>query len=83
MHLVRIAVRCLAVYVFLLALLRFAGKRTIQQSTPFDFVLALIIGDLADDAIWAGAPIAQFVVSAETLLLTKFMLTLHKLRRSV
>jgi uncharacterized membrane protein YcaP (DUF421 family) len=77
----RIALRCLVAYAFLVMLLRLAGKRTIYQGTAFDFVLALIMGDLLDDAIWAEVPIAQFVVAASTLVLTKLMLTRHKLSR--
>jgi uncharacterized membrane protein YcaP (DUF421 family) len=63
----RVAVRSLAAFVFLLALLRLAGKRAIAQGTPFDFVLALILGDLVDDLLWAEVPASQFVVAAGTL----------------
>jgi uncharacterized membrane protein YcaP (DUF421 family) len=63
----RIAVRSLAAFVFLLGLLRRAGKRAIAQGTPFDFVLALILGDLVDDLLWAEVPASQFVVAAGTL----------------
>jgi uncharacterized membrane protein YcaP (DUF421 family) len=68
-------------YLFLLLLLRIAGKRTIKQGSPFDFVLALIIGDLVDDAIWAEVAISQFVVAAATLLLMKLVMTLRRLPR--
>ena len=44
MDLVRIAVRAVTAYLFLLACVRWSGKRTIRQSSPFDFVLALVIG---------------------------------------
>jgi uncharacterized membrane protein YcaP (DUF421 family) len=74
----RVGVRCLIAYSFLLMLLRLSGKRTIQQGTSFDFVLALILGDLIDDAIWAEVPVAQFVIAATTLILTKLVATLHK-----
>jgi uncharacterized membrane protein YcaP (DUF421 family) len=61
-------------YLFLLVLLRLAGKRSIRSGSPFDFVLALTIGDLIDDAVWAEVPVAQFVVAATTLVLTKLLM---------
>jgi uncharacterized membrane protein YcaP (DUF421 family) len=76
----RIAVRALAAYVFLLILLRIAGKRAIRHGSPFDFVLALVIGDLVDNAIWAEVPMLQFVVAASTLVLMKLVLTVRRLR---
>jgi uncharacterized membrane protein YcaP (DUF421 family) len=80
MDLASIAVRALATYAFMLFLLRLAGKRAVKEGTPFDFVLALILGDLVDDAVWAEVPMAQFVLAAATLLLIKLILTLAKLR---
>jgi uncharacterized membrane protein YcaP (DUF421 family) len=77
----RVAIRCLVAYVFLLALLRLAGKRTVGEGTPFDFVLALIIGDLVDDAIWTEVPVAQFIVATTTLVLAKLAASVHKVRR--
>jgi uncharacterized membrane protein YcaP (DUF421 family) len=71
----RTGLRALLAYLILLFLLRVAGKRTVKQGSPFDFVLALIVGDLIDDAIWAEVPIAQFVVAAATLLLMKLLMT--------
>ena len=79
MELGSIAVRGLATYVFLLALLRLAGKRVIKEGTSFDFVLALILGDLIDDAVWSEAPFAQFVVAVSTLVLLKLLFTVQKL----
>lgn len=76
----RTALRCLVAYLFLLGLLRLAGKGSIRSGSPFDFVLALTIGDLIDDAVWAEVPIAQFFVAAATLVLTKFLMTWHRLR---
>jgi uncharacterized membrane protein YcaP (DUF421 family) len=78
----RIVARCLVAYGFLLFLLRLAGKRTLHEGTAFEFVLALLIGDLVDDAIWREVPMAQFAVATATLVLTKLALTMHKLRTS-
>jgi uncharacterized membrane protein YcaP (DUF421 family) len=43
--------RGLAVYLFLLGILRVAGKRTLAQSTPFDFALLLIISETTQQAM--------------------------------
>jgi uncharacterized membrane protein YcaP (DUF421 family) len=67
----RIGIRAALAYIFLLALLRLAGKATIYQGTPFDFVLALVLGDIVDDALWSEVPMAQFVVAATSLVLMK------------
>jgi uncharacterized membrane protein YcaP (DUF421 family) len=65
--LLRTGVAALFAYVVLLALLRLAGKRTIAQGTAFDFVLALVLGDLVDDLLWSDVPAAAFLVAVGTL----------------
>jgi len=45
-------------------------------------VLALILGDMIDDAVWSEVPFAQFVVAASTLVLLKLLFTLPKLRQA-
>jgi uncharacterized membrane protein YcaP (DUF421 family) len=67
----RVALRVLTAYLFLLALLRFAGRQSIRHGTPFDFVLALVLGDLIDNAIWAEVPFAHFAIASTTLVLTR------------
>jgi uncharacterized membrane protein YcaP (DUF421 family) len=76
----RIAVRAALTFVFLLALMRTAGKRAIRHGTTFDVVLAMVIGDLVDDALWSEVPMAQFIVAASTLVLTKLSLTFYKVQ---
>jgi uncharacterized membrane protein YcaP (DUF421 family) len=78
MDLVSVAVRAAASYVFLLFLLRLAGKRAVKEGTTFDFVLALVLGDLVDDAVWADVPMAQFVIAAGTLVFLKLGLTAQR-----
>jgi uncharacterized membrane protein YcaP (DUF421 family) len=80
MDLLRIAVRCLITYIFLLVVMRLAGKRVVRHAESFDFVLALILGDLVDDALWSEVPVAQFVIATATLVFMKLSLTAHKLR---
>jgi len=63
----RIAVRAVFAYLVLLALLRASGKRTVAEGTPFAFVLALVIGDMVDDVLWAQVSAAQFTVGVSAL----------------
>lgn len=65
----RIAIRAVFAYVFVLAMLRVSGRRTVGQGDTASFVLALIIGDLFDDLFWAEVSAAQFVVAAGTLVI--------------
>jgi len=71
----RIAVRAVLVYVFALALVRASGKRSVKHADVTTFVLAVILGDLFDDALWADVPMAEFVVGAGTLALTHVLVS--------
>ena len=79
----RTAIRCIVAYLFLVVLLRLAGKRSIRSGSPFDFVLALTLGDLIDDAVWSEVPVAQFIVAATTLVVTKFLMTWRRLQTPI
>jgi uncharacterized membrane protein YcaP (DUF421 family) len=70
MSLIAIAVRSLACYCYLLALVRMSGKRTVWQGSPLDFVVALILGDLVDDFLWAEVGAAEFCVATAILIAT-------------
>lgn len=70
------ALRAVAAYVFLLALLRVSGKRLVAEATGIQFVLAIILGDLVDDAIFATVPFAQLVVAAGALTLFHLMIAI-------
>jgi len=67
MELHKIVLRALLAYIFLLILLRVSGKRTVAEGTSFDFILALILGDMIDDAVWAEVPFSQFIVATSAL----------------
>lgn len=67
----RIAVRAAFAFVFLLALVRLSGKRSVAQGGALDFVLALIFGDLVDDVLWAEVAGSQFVAAVGTLFLLR------------
>jgi uncharacterized membrane protein YcaP (DUF421 family) len=65
----RIVIRVVFGYVIMLALIRLSGKRTVKHSSPFDFTIALIAGDMIDDLLWAEVPAAQFVVAVGVLMI--------------
>lgn len=65
----RIAIRALIAFVYLLTLVRISGKRTVSESSPFDLAVAIVIGDLIDDLLWAEVPVAQFIVGGGTIFL--------------
>ena len=65
----RILVRAVFAYLFIVLLMRLSGKRAVAEATTFDFVLAIIIGDMFDDLFGAEVPAAQFVVATGVLVL--------------
>lgn len=68
MDLGRIAVRAIVAYLYLLFMARTTGKRVVVQATPFDFVVALILGDLVDDALWAEVSMAKFAAGTGSII---------------
>lgn len=76
MELWRIAVRALVAYVYLLVTTRASGKSVVSQSTPFDFVVALILGDVIDDALWAEVPVAKFAGAVSSIVLCDVLVKL-------
>jgi uncharacterized membrane protein YcaP (DUF421 family) len=66
----RIIVRVVVAYIILLGLVRLSGKRTIKQGSPFDFTVALIVGDIVDNYVWGEVATGEFVVAATVLLAT-------------
>ena len=78
-----ILVRTLVAYVFLLAMLRASGKRVVAEATGMQLVLAILIGDLVDDAMFGSVPFAQFVVAAGSLTMVQVLVAIaayHNLR---
>lgn len=68
MDLWRIAVRAAIGYVYALVLVRLTGKRVVSQLTPIHFAVAVVLGDLFDDLMWAEVTVAEFFAAAGTLL---------------
>ena len=69
MDLWRIIVRVLFGYVFALAVIRIAGKRTVSRTDVSSCVVLIVIGDMFDDLLWGDVPAAQFVVGIGALVL--------------
>jgi uncharacterized membrane protein YcaP (DUF421 family) len=69
-----VLVRTVVAYLFLLALLRMAGKRLVAEATGMQLVLAILIGDLVDDAMFGSVPFAQFVVAAGSLTMAQVLM---------
>ena len=67
MHPLRVAVRAIVAFLYLCVTTRVSGKRVVNQATPFDFIVALIIGDLIDDALWAEVSMMKFGVAVASI----------------
>jgi uncharacterized membrane protein YcaP (DUF421 family) len=70
MDLYKIAIRAVLAYIVLLALMRVSDKRIVSGASARDFVVAVIIGDLIDDLIWAEVGAAEFAVATGGIMLT-------------
>jgi uncharacterized membrane protein YcaP (DUF421 family) len=57
------AARATAIYVFLLVVLRLLGKRAVGDATAFDFMVALILGEVVDEPIYGDVPLIQGVIA--------------------
>jgi uncharacterized membrane protein YcaP (DUF421 family) len=75
----RIVVRVVFMWVVMQLLVRLSGKKTVNQGTPFDFALAVILGDLMDDLMWAEVAASQFVVATGVLMLVHSILSVLRI----
>lgn len=57
------AARASFVYVFLLLVVRVLGKREVGATSAFDFLVALILGELVDEIIYGDVTILQGVTA--------------------
>lgn len=53
------AVRCVAVYVMVLVVIRLLGKRTVGNFTAFDLLVALMLGEVVDELIYGDVSFLQ------------------------
>ena len=72
-------VRGLVVYLFLFVIFRIVGKRTLSETTTFDFVLLLIISETTTDAlIGEDYSLMACFIMVSTLIGTEFLFSLLK-----
>jgi len=57
------ALRALAVYVVMLFIIRVLGKRTVGNFAAFDLLVALMLGEVADEIIYGDVSMAQGFVA--------------------
>ena len=70
-------VRALAVYLFIIVLLRLTGKRQIGQLSPFDLVLLLILSNAVQNSMNAGDnSLIGGLILATTLVLVNYLIGL-------
>jgi uncharacterized membrane protein YcaP (DUF421 family) len=81
MDLPHIVVRVLFAWVFVQALLRVSGKRTVRQGDAASFVVAVVIGDMVDDFFWAEVPAAEFVVATGVIVLLHVLASIDSFHR--
>lgn len=73
--------RALTIFGFLLVLMRFVGRRTLGEMTPFDFVLLLILGETTQQALLGDDfSVTNAMIVIATLLGADITLSLIKQR---
>ena len=73
--------RAAALYFVLLLLIRLSGRRSLQETTPFDLVLLLVIGEATQQALLGeDFSMVNSVVVIATLLLINVLLSQLKRR---
>ncbi|ROH86019.1 DUF421 domain-containing protein [Stagnimonas aquatica] len=76
-----LVLRAIAVYGFLLLMLRLTGKRQVGQLAPFDFVLLLILSNAVQNSMNAGDnSLVGGLVSAATLVALNYLTGLATFR---
>lgn len=64
-------IRGVAIYLILLVIIRLSGRRTMDQATPFDFVLLLIVAETTQQAL-LGDDFS--ITNAVVLIVTLFLM---------
>ena len=65
---VQMALRVIAVYAIMLAMVRLASKRFLSKASAFDVVVAIMLGSIMSRAINGSAPFLPTVVASAALL---------------
>lgn len=66
------AARAVAVYAVMLAIIRVSGKRTIGTFSAFDFLVALMLGEVVDELIYGDVSMAQGFVAVGVIALMHY-----------
>ncbi|HEY7407139.1 MAG TPA: YetF domain-containing protein [Gemmatimonadaceae bacterium] len=66
------AARAVAVYAVMLAIIRFSGKRTIGMFSAFDFLVAIMLGEVVDEIIYGSVSMAQGFVGLGVIALLHY-----------
>ena len=66
------AARAVAVYAVMLAVIRLSGKRTIGSFTAFDFLVALMLGEVVDEIIYGSVSMTQGMVGIGVIVLLHY-----------
>ena len=72
--------RAALLYVATLALIRLGKKRFLGRGTPFDVVIAIVIGSIAARAIIGGSPILPSLAAIATLIALHWLFSLGAMR---
>ncbi|MBC9031286.1 DUF421 domain-containing protein [Sphingomonas sp. JC676] len=74
------AARAALLYVATLTLIRLGKKRFLGRGTPFDVVIAIVIGSIAARAILGGSPILPSLAAIATLIALHWLFSLGAMR---
>jgi uncharacterized membrane protein YcaP (DUF421 family) len=66
------AVRSAALYVIMLIVIRFMGKRTVGNFSAFDLLVALMLGEVVDEIIYGDVSFLQGIVSISVIAISKY-----------
>ena len=66
------AARAVAVYAVMLAVIRLSGKRTIGSFSAFDFLVALMLGEVVDEIIYGSVSMAHGFVATGIIALLHY-----------
>jgi uncharacterized membrane protein YcaP (DUF421 family) len=66
------AARALAVYAFVLLIIRLLGKRTVGNFTAFDLLVALMLGEVVDEIVYGDVSMLQGGVALGTIALAHY-----------
>jgi uncharacterized membrane protein YcaP (DUF421 family) len=67
------AARGLLVYVVMLMIIRVLGKRTVGNFTAFDFLVALMLGEVVDEIIYGDVSLAQGLTALVVVAAAKYV----------